>query len=405
MYGLLGRKLGHSYSPQIHSLFADYEYRLFEREETELEDFVKDKDIKGFNVTIPYKKTIIKYLDSLSESARNIGSVNTVVRNADGSLTGYNTDCDGFLDLCRNSAVDFKGRKALILGTGGASAAVKYALETLGAEPIVFISRNGEDNYGNIEKHFDARIIVNTTPVGMYPECNASPLSLDGFEKLEGVFDIVYNPQNTELAQDAKKRGIPAFSGLRMLVGQARKASELFTGNEISEEKANEVLKRISFNMTNIVLIGMPGCGKSSVGKELSQKLEREFIDTDIVLEKEAGMKIPEYIKAYGEEKFRELESEVLFNACTQSGRVIATGGGIVTVERNYKTLKYNSAAVFIKRDLELLATDGRPLSQKFGVEELYRQRLPLYEKFCDFEIDGNGSIKEVTQRIPEELK
>ena len=405
MYGLLGKKLSHSYSPFIHSLFADYEYLLFEKSEEELADFVSDGNVEGFNVTIPYKKTVMKYLDLIDRSAEAIGSVNTVVRLSDGRLKGYNTDYFGFMSLIKKSGISIVGAKALILGTGGASLAVSAVLKELGAGETVFISRSGENNYTNIERHFDADIIVNATPVGMYPDCESSPLSLEGFKGLRAVYDLIYNPARTRLLLEAEEKGIPAFSGLRMLVEQARRASEIFTDSEISDEESERALRTVELSMKNITLIGMPGCGKTTVGKILANRLSREFTDTDEEIIKSAGKDIPSIFSEEKEEGFRKRETKILKKFCYQSGRIIASGGGIVTVDKNYLILKQNCITVFINRSTDALPTDGRPLSQTVGKEELYRKRLPLYRKFCDIEIDGNGTPDEVADRITEALK
>ncbi len=403
MYGLLGEKLTHSYSPAIHSMLGDYNYVLFEKNENEIEAFLKSGEFEGLNVTIPYKKTVMKYLDALDESAEKVGSVNTVAKK-DGKLVGYNTDYDGFLYLVKKSGIDFCGKKVLILGTGGASLAIKAVCEDLKAENIVFISRSGENNYLNIEKHSDADIIVNTTPVGMYPKNGVSPVKLTTFTKLSAVYDIIYNPQKTKLIFEAEKLGIPAFSGLLMLVYQAVRASEIFTGKAISEEKANSVFNLVSTNMKNIVLIGMAGCGKSSVGSALAQKLNRDFIDTDEEIKKRVKRTPAEIITADGEKIFRETETAILADCCKLSSHIIATGGGVVTVSENYELIKQNSIVVFINRDIDLLPTDNRPLSQLNGKAELFRKRLPLYRSFCDIEVDGNGTVSEVAKRIEEVL-
>ncbi|MBE6827685.1 MAG: AAA family ATPase [Ruminococcaceae bacterium] len=404
MYGLLGKSLSHSYSPLIHKLLAGYEYTLFEKAEGEVEEFLKNGDFRGINVTIPYKKTVMKYLDGLDASAFKIGSVNTVVRRDDGTLYGYNTDYDGFKNLVLYSKIPVKDKKVLVLGTGGASAAVSAVLRDLGAGEIIFVSRNGADNYGNIQRHYDADIAVNTTPVGMFPECFDSPLDLTDFKSLSAVFDIIYNPCNTKLLLQAETLGIPAFSGLRMLVYQAKKAAELFTGSEIRDEKCEQVIKEIEFRMKNIVLIGMPGCGKTTVGKLLADKLSREFLDSDNTVEEKTGMKIPDIINAHGEQTFRRFESAALRELCVLSGKVIATGGGAVTQEENLETLRLNSFVIFLNRDINALPTDNRPLSKAQGVGELYKKRLPLYRMFCDTEIAADGTPEEVCQRILKEI-
>lgn len=402
MYGLLGEKLGHSFSPQIHQQLGSYEYKLFEVAPENLGEFLKKRDFEGLNVTIPYKKAVMPYLSELSENAKVIGAVNTVTVLPNGTLRGDNTDYDGFLYLVRRSGIDVKNKKALVLGTGGASLPVKKVLCDLGAREVISISRTGENNYQNIEKHYDADLIVNTTPVGMYPNNLQSPLSLAGFTHLSGVLDIVYNPQKTKLILDAEKRGIPAFSGLTMLVAQAKRAAELFLNTAIDDGKNDAIYAQLSRQMKNIVLVGMPGCGKSAVGKALASRLSRPFFDADAEIVQRAGKSIPEIFKESGEAGFRRLETEVLFDLCRQSGAVIATGGGAVTVPENHDILRQNSLVVFINRDVAVLPIDGRPLSQTNSLSEMFAHRLPLYRSVCDFEADGNGSIQTVTDRILE---
>lgn len=402
MYGLLGEKLGHSFSPQIHARLGDYEYKLFEVAPENLGDFLRSGTFEGLNVTIPYKKAVMPYLAEISENAKAIGSVNTITVLPNGTLRGDNTDYDGFLYLVRQSGVTVNGKKALVLGTGGASLPVKKVLSDLGAREIVSISRSGENNYQNLDKHFDADLIVNTTPVGMYPNNLQSPLSLDGFAHLSGVLDIVYNPQKTKLILDAEQRGIPAFSGLTMLVAQAKRAAELFLQTKIDDRKNDEIYETLSRQMKNIVLVGMPGCGKSTVGKALAKRLSRPFFDADEEIVKRAGKPIPEIFQAEGEAGFRKIETEVLFDLCRQSGAVIATGGGAVTVPKNHDILRQNSLVVFINRDIAVLPTAGRPLSEQNDLHEMFCRRLPLYRAVCDYEVDGNGKIQTVTDRVAE---
>ncbi len=402
MYGLLGEKLGHSFSPQIHALLGDYEYKLFEVAPENLGDFLRSGTFKGLNVTIPYKKAVMPYLAEISENAKAIGSVNTITVLPNGTLRGDNTDYDGFLYLVRRSGVSVAGKKALVLGTGGASLPVKKVLSDLGTREIVSISRTGENNYQNLDKHFDADLIVNTTPVGMYPNNLQSPLSLDGFAHLSGVLDIVYNPQKTKLILDAEQRGIPAFSGLTMLVAQAKRAAELFLQTKIDDRKNDEIYETLSRQMKNIVLVGMPGCGKSTVGKALAKCLSRPFFDADEEIVRRAGKPIPDIFQAEGEAGFRKIETEVLFDLCRQSGAVIATGGGAVTVPKNHDILRQNSLVVFINRDIAVLPTVGRPLSEQNDLHEMFRHRLPLYRAVCDYEVDGNGKIQTVTDRVAE---
>lgn len=402
MYGLLGEKLGHSFSPQIHALLGDYEYKLFEVAPENLGDFLRSGTFEGLNVTIPYKKAVMPYLAEISENAKAIGSVNTITVLPNGTLRGDNTDYDGFLYLVRRSGVSVAGKKALVLGTGGASLPVKKVLSDLGAREIVSISRTGENNYQNLDKHFDADLLVNTTPVGMYPNNLQSPLSLDGFAHLSGVLDIVYNPQKTKLVLDAEQRGIPAFSGLTMLVAQAKRAAELFLQTKIDDRKNDEIYETLSRQMKNIVLVGMPGCGKSTVGKALAKRLSRPFFDADEEIVRRAGKPIPEIFQAEGEAGFRKIETEVLFDLCRQSGAVIATGGGAVTVPKNHDILRQNSLVVFINRDIAVLPTAGRPLSEQNDLHEMFRHRLPLYRAVCDYEVDGNGKIQTVTDHVAE---
>lgn len=402
MYGLLGETLGHSFSPQIHACLGDYEYKLFEVAPEDLGDFLCSGSFEGLNVTIPYKKAVMPYLAEISENAKAIGSVNTITVLPNGTLRGDNTDYDGFLYLVRRSGIAVNGKKALVLGTGGASLPVKKVLSDLGAREIISISRTGENNYQNLEKHFDADLIVNTTPVGMYPNNLQSPLSLDGFTQLSGVLDIVYNPQKTQLILDAEQRGIPAFSGLTMLVAQAKRAAELFLNTNIDDRKNDEIYETLSRQMKNIVLVGMPGCGKSTVGKALAKRLSRPFFDADQEIVKRAGKSIPEIFQTEGESGFRKIETEVLFDLCRQSGAVIATGGGAVTVPQNHDILRQNSLVVFLNRDIAVLPTNGRPLSEQNDLHEMFRQRLPLYRAVCDYEVDGNSEIQTVTDRVAE---
>lgn len=404
MYGLLGEKLGHSFSPQIHAMLGDYEYRLFEVEKENLSDFFLNRKWNGINVTIPYKKAVIPYLDELSDSARKIGSVNTVVAKQDGKLYGYNTDYDGFLYLVGLSKIEIKGKKCLVLGTGGASLTIIAVLNDLGAKQIINISRTGENNYNNISRHFDADIIVNTTPVGMYPNNLVSPLSLDGFNNLSGVLDIIYNPYKTKLILDAEEKGIKTLSGLPMLVAQAKRASELFFGNKIPDSKNDLIYKKLSFDFKNIILIGMPGCGKTTVSQALAEKLNRKVIDTDEMIVNKYQKSIPDIFKDNGEKLFREYEHEAVIEAGKLSGKIISTGGGVVVTSENLNALKQNGAIVFLNRDTSVLPRNGRPLSQNADLRKMLEIRLPLYRQFCDIEVDANGTIDEVTDSIIKEI-
>ena len=401
--GLLGRTLGHSYSPAIHAQLGDYSYQLFEKEPEELSDFLQNGDFTGLNVTIPYKKDVVPYCAQLSDAAQALGSVNTLLRRPDGTLYGHNTDYDGFLSLVRHSGVDVRGKKSLVLGSGGASVTVCAVLRSLGAE-VVVISRSGEDNYQNLHRHADAAIIANTTPVGMYPRNGESPVDLAAFPACEAVYDIVYNPERTALMLQAEALGIPAFGGLHMLVAQAKSASELWQGKTIPDTETPRIEALLRRDMRNIVLIGMPGCGKSTVAAALGEALGRSVHDSDQRIVELAGMPIPEIFATQGEDAFRALEAEAIAELSKQSGIILATGGGCVTREENYPLLHQNSTIFWLQRDISQLPTDGRPLSQAGKLQEMYARRAPLYARFADQIIDNNGTLEDTLQAIKEAL-
>ncbi len=398
--GLLGRTLKHSYSPVIHAMLGDYDYKLFELAEAELPAFLANGPWDGLNVTIPYKKTVLPFCDTLSEEARRTGSVNTLVRRG-GKIFGDNTDVAGFRAMAEASGLSFGGKKALVLGSGGASAAVCAALEDLGAKPVV-ISRRGEDNYKNLDRHADARYIVNTTPLGMFPGNGVSPLDPEGFPDCQGVFDVIYNPARTALLLRAEELGIPCFGGLRMLVAQARRSSEDFTGKAVPDDILEPILGYLEKEMRNIILIGMPGCGKSTLAPTLSLLMSRPYVDADAEVEKKAGRSVREIIAQEGEDGFRRWETETLRELGKLSGRIIATGGGCITRAENYPLLHQNGIILWIRRDLSRLPTEGRPLSQGGDLAEMYRRREPLYRFFADAEIDNNGPREETFRRIME---
>ena len=402
--GLLGRKLGHSYSPQIHNLLGDYSYVLFEKEPEELENFLKTGDFSGLNVTIPYKKEVIPYLSELSPTAQKMGCVNTVLRRSDGTLYGHNTDYFGFTSLIRHAGLSVAGKKVLVLGSGGASNTAVAALKDLGASPVV-ISRSGENNYGNLHLHRDAAAIVNATPVGMYPNTGVSPIDLALFPHLEGVLDVIYNPARTQLLLDAEKLGIPRENGLWMLVAQAKEAAEVFTGGKISDEVIEKIYRELSHQMKNIVLIGMPGCGKTTIGTLLAEKLGRTLADADEKIISLAGKSIPDIFAQDGEPTFRDWETKALAELGKQSGLVIATGGGCVTQKRNYPLLHQNGYLVWLERDCSVLPTDGRPLSQANDLGKMYAVRKPLYEAFADIRVENAGTPEETAQQILDALE
>ncbi len=400
--GLIGKPLGHSYSPQIHALLCDYEYRLIELEENEVGNFLKSGEFDAINVTIPYKKHVMQFLDEISEEALRIGSVNTVTHTSDGRLRGDNTDYYGFSYMLDKLGLDLAGKKVLILGSGGASMTARAVSSDRGASEVVIISRSGEDNYTNLEKHFDCSVIVNTTPVGMYPNNGSSPIpiSLSLFKNLVGVVDMIYNPSRTALILDAQELGIPAISGLSMLVAQAKAASELFTHIKIDNGEIDGIVSSIELGMKNIMMIGMPGVGKTTVGRKIAERLGREFVDTDDMIVEKSGMTIPDIFSRFGEDYFRELESEALAEVSKKAGLVISVGGGTVIRDENRRLMKQNSISVFLKRDLSKLSKDGRPISKANDLESLYEKRLPFYLDAADFELELSDNPDENAEKI-----
>jgi shikimate dehydrogenase len=391
-FGLLGEKLSHSFSPQIHAELADYEYLLYEKKTEEIEVFLRNGNFDGLNVTIPYKKTVIPFCAELSETARLTGSVNTIIRRSDGSLYGDNTDFFGVSYLMDRANMNPTEGKTLVLGSGGSSVTVQAVLKSRNSPETVVISRTGENNYENLEKHRDAKWIINTTPVGMYPNNGVSPIpDLKIFSECRGIIDLIYNPAHTELLLQAQDAGINAFNGLIMLVAQAKKAAEYFTDTVISDDEIERIVSKIARQSLNIILIGMPGCGKTSVGTALAKKMEREFIDTDELITQAAGKPIPKIFAEDGEEKFRTLETGVLQTVCKQSGKVIATGGGVVTRNGNRHIIRQNGIVVFRERDISLLPVKDRPVSQRDGIEPLAAVRLPLYRSWSDYTAQGDN--------------
>lgn len=397
--GLLGRTLAHSYSPQIHSYLGEYPYELFEQEPEEVGDFLKNGDFTAINVTIPYKKDVMLYCAELTDCAKKMGAVNTIVRRPDGTLIGHNTDYFGLHYTFRKMGLSLNDKKVLVLGSGGASVTTVIVLRELGAN-VVIISRSSENNYNNLHLHKDAAVIVNATPVGMYPNAGISPVNLDIFPHLEGVLDIIYNPARTKLLLDAAERNIPCENGLWMLVAQAKEAAEWFTGTKISDDVIPEIYNKMCNRMENIVLIGMPGCGKSTIGKILAEKLGKTFVDADEEIVKKSKMSIPDIFATHGENAFRKIETEVLAELGQKSNLVIATGGGCVTRYENYSSLHQNGTIYWIQRDTASLPTDGRPLSQQGKLEQMYAIRKSMYEQFADVRIDNNSSVEQVVNTI-----
>lgn len=402
-FGLLGRHLGHSYSPMIFALMGGYEYLLHEREPEDIESLLRDEPFDGLNVTIPYKKDVIPFLDEVDDLAKRLGSVNTIVKR-NGRLTGHNSDYYGFSALLRRSGIQVEGKKTLVLGTGGASVTVVAVLQDLGAK-VVVISRSGENNYGNLHLHADARLIVNATPVGMYPNNGKAALDLALFPHLEGVLDLIYNPAKTQLLLDAERLGIPGFNGLWMLVAQAKKSAEWFMDTELPDSLIEDIHHALRDKMENVALIGMAGCGKTTIGRMLAQETGRIFVDIDEEIEKAAGKSIPDIFAQDGEEVFRDWESQMLAEFGKRSGQVIATGGGCVTRQRNDPLLHQNSRIIWIQRDPALLPTEGRPLSQKNDPAILYEQRKPMYHAFADAFVVSDGTKEECLAKVRKALE
>ena len=402
--GLLGGKLGHSFSPQIHGALADYRYTLWEKSPEELDDFLKNGDFTGLNVTIPYKKDVMAYCAELSEQAKKVGAVNTIVRRRDGTLLGHNTDYFGFAYLLKQSGIAVAGKKCLVLGTGGASVTVQAVLREQGAK-VVVLSRSGPENYDHLERHADAALIVNATPVGMYPNTGVSPIKLIFFPNLEGVLDLIYNPARTQFLLDAEKLGVPGWNGLSMLVAQAKESAEWFTEKTIPDERIEEIYTRLRRETENLVIIGMPGSGKTTVGRLLAQATGKIFVDVDEEIIRTAGMSISEIFAASGEAGFREIETSVLCKLGKGSGQVIATGGGCVTRPENYPLLHQNGRILRLRRDIGKLPKDGRPLSLTNDLSEMAAEREPLYAAFADLTFDNNDALEHTLETILEAIK
>lgn len=404
-YGLIGEKLGHSYSKEIHSYLADYEYELCEVAREDISSFMERGDFKAINVTIPYKQTVIPYLHYIDEGAKAIGAVNTVVNKA-GLLYGYNTDFFGLKSLIEKIGVSLKGKKVIILGTGGTSKTACAVARALDAGEILRTSRSEREDaisYEELyEKHLDAEYIINTTPSGMYPNIFDTPVDVSKFSKLSGVADAVYNPLRTPLVLSAKERNIPAEGGLYMLVAQAVKASEHFIDTKYSTDVISEIYGKISGRKENVVLVGMPASGKSTVGKMISDITSREFVDTDELIVKRAGMEITEIFSRFGEKHFRDLESEVIKEVSTKSSLIIATGGGAILRKENTDALKENGRLYFIDRPLEkLIPTASRPLSSdREAIKKRFNERYGIYCSVCNVRIDADATPEEVAEKI-----
>ena len=401
--GLIGERLGHSFSKMIHAELADYSYELLELPPEAVEDFVKNSDLDAFNVTIPYKKDVIPFIDVLSAEAKAIGSVNTIVRKS-GKIYGYNTDYFGFSHMIDLSGIEVKGKKAIIFGKRGTAVTANAVLRDKGVSDVVMLG-SCDNTHENRQKYSDYEIIVNATPVGMYPKNGASPTTLSEFPKCICVYDVIYNPSLTALLLEAEEKKIPYVNGLPMLVAQAAKAFEYFTGDTYENGCIEKITDKITKDTLNIILVGMPGSGKTTVGSLISKMLGREFIDTDVEFEKSNGLSPAECINTMGEKKFRELECDIIRNVGKRSGIVIATGGGVVTQACNYAPLHQNGKIFFIERDLKNLSRDGRPLSMKISAEDMYLSRINSYRRFADFVIYSNENPDDTAKNIISEFK
>lgn len=400
-FGLLGKTLSYSFSPQLQAMFGIPDYTLCEVPEQELASFLATTELRGMNVTIPYKKAVLPFCTSISETARKAGNVNLLLRRPDG-WHGENADAFGFRFLLRSAAVDPAGKKCLIFGTGGAACTVRTVLTEAGAGEVVLISRRGENTYADLEKYADAELLVNATPVGTSPDLDASLADLTRLPRLKAVFDLIYNPLHTALLLQAERLGIPAYNGLGMLAAQAAESAALFGAAPVGETEIAAAAETVARNMRSLVLIGMPGCGKTAVGAELARRLGRPFVDTDVLLAERTGMPAGAYLKRFGEARFRAEETSVLRTIAPRLGCVIATGGGVVTRPENQTLLHQNGFLIHLKRDLDQLPVRDRPISQNTDLRELWAQRAPLYAAFADAEVFNECSVEETAAHLAE---
>ena len=405
-FGLLGRTLGHSFSPRIHSALGNTNYELFEREPSQLQEFFADPELQGINITIPYKVNALEACDVVDPRAERIGCVNTMVRK-DGKWHGYNTDYDGFVFTLQHAGIDVASKECIILGDGASSATVHVALEDLGAKNIVHLSRKTAPFYGDAPNYYEtAQIIINCTPIGMYPHNPASLIDITQFSKLEGVVDLIYNPRRTILLLQAEMMDVPHCDGLPFLVAQGVEAANHFQGESFGTKEIEQILRDMRREKENIILIGMPGVGKTTVGKALGEEMGRTCVDVDQELEKEIG-DISTYITEQGEPAFREKEAEMIAKLGTQTGLVISTGGGCVTVPKNYAHLRQNGRIYQLTQPVENLSTSGRVLSGG-GIErlrELEATRTPMYESFAQCIVEHNRNAPETVTAILEDFE
>lgn len=405
-YGLIGKSLGHSYSKLIHEQLDSNPYELLSIDENELDNLLKTRDFLGINVTIPYKETVIKYLDEIDEIAKEIGAVNTII-NSNGKLKGYNTDYYGLKELILSGKIEVNNKNCYILGSGGTKNTAVKVLKDLNASSITIVSRNKKDNtitYDEFSSRTDVEIIVNTTPVGMYPQIEEEIINLESFPSLKGVIDVIYNPHQTRLITKAKQLGIKAISGLKMLVNQAIKASELFLNKKYNDDVFNSIYSSLRYSLQNIVLIGLPMSGKSTIGNQLAKELNKKFIDLDEEIEKTANMSITDIFSLHGEVYFRKLEKQITLKYSKETNLVISCGGGIIKNIENVINLKANGILIHLTRDIDkLIYSSSRPLTK--NIEEYKKikdERFSIYQKYQDYQIDNSSSIKECVNKIKE---
>ena len=405
-YYLIGHPLGHSCSPELHGYFGNADYYLKDLQENELKAFIRNGDYDGLNVTIPYKQKVAAYMDILSPRASETGAVNTVVRTRDGRLMGDNTDIEGMEALITSVCPDLENKNVLILGTGGTAGTADYVAARHQARSICHVSRSGEINYENVyDLCSDTDVLINTTPVGMYPDFDQKPVDLSRFTQLEAVIDVIYNPLRTALTEQAKEMGIPHINGLRMLVEQARAAEESFFAREIGPDETNAAYERLRRRHTNIVLIGMPGSGKTSIGRMLASQSGREFFDTDQMIVDKCGMEIPAIFERFGEAYFREREREAISEAAKHQGVIIAVGGGAPVSDENKSALRRNGRMYLLDRSLSQLDRTGRPLSSSAKVlEKMFEARMPHYLALADQTVSNHETREHCAQLIGEDF-
>ncbi len=398
-YGLIGEKLGHSFSKIIHEKLADYTYDLHPLPKQELASFLEKKEFRAINVTIPYKIAVMPYLYEIDQRAQAVGSVNTIV-NRNGNLYGYNTDFGGFLYLLKHNNIDVKNKKVLVLGKGGASKAIIAVLHYLQAKQIITVyykQSNDAITYEQCQKlHNDADVIINTTPVGMYPNLDGCPIDLEHYTNCNAVVDIIYNPIKTKLLLEAQKHNMIAVGGLEMLIAQAKYAVEIFLNTSIPEYKIDDIYKQMLFEKKNVVLIGMPSSGKTTIGAELAKLLHKDFVDIDAQIVSKIGMPISNYFEQYGENAFREIETEVTKEFAGKNNIVISTGGGCIKKPENMLYLSMNGVILLVERDLsKLIVGEGRPLSSSINaIEKMYQERFPLYMRYSQKSIQNNTTTE-----------